>query len=183
MKAEANVHPTQAVFFLNQAIREGKIQKGDLNRYTDDLTSEIKTLEERLNVLKGTVTFAGEVASTPLVQPSGEPKKAERKVSKSEKESRRLQGLYMRSLRAVPVRFRSKYKRLAKAEGRQAAIDAISKAYPRIVPRPFDAKPDGASDGSVLLSGVHTSNRAGRCTMQPATDRPRTGRDGTGRHD
>jgi O6-methylguanine-DNA--protein-cysteine methyltransferase len=111
------MNPHQASFILDKALAERKLTHHDVRRYTTQLQHEITELEVKIAALRST-------------QNGNEPsqnRKAAKPVSRQVAASRKLQGRYLALIRQVPASQRGKYQRIAKRDGREAAIAAMKK--------------------------------------------------------
>jgi hypothetical protein len=137
--AKLDLSPSHALFVLEQAYEDRKITRTDIDRYSREIKDEIQSLEERLRTLRDAAVDKSEgwVSSgkqavkraVDAVKPSPRRKRrANMPASAEVQASRQLQGKYIAAIRSVPKTQRAKYAKIAGAEGRQAAIDAIKKA-------------------------------------------------------
>lgn len=118
------VTPHQARYILEKLIDEGTVKAADVRRHIAGMWTEMGVIERRIEELR---SLAGSV------HPIRRVKQAARKVKKSIVSaevlaSRRLQGEYIRAIRSVAENRRGRFAKIAKTEGRQAAIAAIAKA-------------------------------------------------------
>ena len=88
---------------------------------------ELSAIERRIEELR---SLAGSVHPVRRVKQTAR-KVAKRITSAKVLASQRLQGEYIRAIARVPKNQREKFKKIAKADGRQAAIDAMSKLRPK----------------------------------------------------
>jgi hypothetical protein len=111
------MNPHQASFILTKALAERKLTHHDVRRYQTQLQHEITELEVKIAALR----------STQIGNDPSKNRKAAKPVSRQVAASRKLQGRYLALIRQVPARQRGKYQRIAKKEGREAAIAAMEK--------------------------------------------------------
>ncbi len=121
--AAPEITPHQARYILEKLIDEGTVSAADVRRHLAGMWQELSAIERRIEELR---SLAGSV------HPVRSVRQAVRKVKKritSAKvaASQRLQGEYIRAIRGVPKSRRDRFAKIAKTEGRQAAIDAIQK--------------------------------------------------------
>ena len=113
----------QARYILEKLIDEGTVTAADVRRHLGGMWQELGAIERRIEELR---SLAGSV------HPIRRAKQTVRKVQKRIKSakvlaSQRLQGEYIRAIQSVPKSQRARFAKIAKAEGRQAAITAIEK--------------------------------------------------------
>lgn len=118
--------PHQARYILEKLIDEGKVGAADVRRHLAGMWQELSAIERRIEELR---SVAGSV------HPVRRVKQTARKVTKKFKSakvlaSQRLQGEYIRAIARVPKSQREKFKKIAKTDGREAAIAAMKKQHP-----------------------------------------------------
>jgi hypothetical protein len=124
------MNPAQASFIIEKALSERKLTHHDVRRYQTQIQHEITELEVKIAELRGITGDNGKVpipGRTPASTVSTIKTKAAKPVSRQVAASRRLQGRYLALIRQVPARQRGKYQRIAKKDGREAAIAAMEK--------------------------------------------------------
>ena len=122
-----NITPTDARDFLQNLIQEGKVAASDVARFF-----EIRNLERKLAELRGTVTRRrGRPPASQSAAAAGGGKRkrrASRNLTPQQRASRQLQGRYLGLIRQIPASQRSRYARVAKDKGREAAIKVMQSA-------------------------------------------------------
>jgi S1-C subfamily serine protease len=137
-KPSAAFSPNEAKFILEQMVRDGRVSRADLDVYRQRMKEEAHSLLERLRALgwneaasaaASAVVGAAVVAAAPL---------AARGVRKAAKRARRmtaeqaagmkLQGQYLSRVRRFPATRRAEFAKIAKTDGREAAIKAMDAA-------------------------------------------------------
>lgn len=119
--------PHQARYILEKLIDEGTVKAADVRRHMAGMWQELSTIERRIEELR---SLAGSVHPVRRVKQTAR-KVTKRITSAKVLASQRLQGEYIRAIARVPKNQREKFKKIAKADGRQAAIDAMSKLRPK----------------------------------------------------
>lgn len=122
--------PEQAMYVLDHALGEKKLNQNDVTRYLAASRREIAELEARLAQLRrlgGARPQNAPVAVEPekAAKPQGKKQAA---PSAKTLASRKVQGMYLAHIAQIPKKDRPKFKELAKKEGRDAAIAAMRKA-------------------------------------------------------
>jgi hypothetical protein len=128
-KQHASVTANQALYIVERALADRKLSSADIARYVDAMRREIASLEERVAYLTSALV---EPIKHVITEVKAAVKKRKRKgprkaVTAERQASMKLQGEYLRSLRSIPERQRGRFKRLAKAEGREKAIAEMKK--------------------------------------------------------
>jgi|GEM_PF-2804089 len=140
-KKTVSVSPSQAKYIVERAVADGKLSAADINSYMSSLSEEISTLEARLMTLRTTIvepvktyvrehfTHAkdkpAEGGDGPFPKTDKKRKKKAKAVTPERKASMQLQGQYLGLLAKLPANQKEKIKKLAKDEGREAAIKAM----------------------------------------------------------
>jgi hypothetical protein len=117
---------SQTKYVLEKLIDEGKVTAADVRRHVAGMWSEMTSLEKRLAELRAMV----EPVKHPVRAMKGIAKKltrAKRKISAKGRASYRLQGQYVAHIRQIPERERSRFKRMAKEDGREKAVAEMKK--------------------------------------------------------
>jgi hypothetical protein len=132
MKAEdLKINPAHAAFIVHRAVEEGVLKVRDINRYTQDMTREIESLEARLNLLRDATSMATKMPAkrsratngTRTPAPAQKASKAPSNEPSDEiKASRKLQGQLLGYMRQLPASKRPFYSKMAKRDGREAAV-------------------------------------------------------------
>ena len=137
-KPSAAFTPNEARFILEQMVRDGRVSRADLDVYRGRMRDEAHTLLERLRALGwnetasavgSAVVGAAVVAAAPVAARGV--KKAVRRARKMTAEQAagmKLQGQYLSRVRRFPQARRAEYAKIAKTEGREAAIKAMDAA-------------------------------------------------------
>ena len=120
--------PGQALFILEKLIDEGKVSASDIRRLLGSMWEEMTTIERRIEELRG--------AAAPMAHPvraarkvTSRIKRAASRFSSSDRAaSMKTQGQYLGYLTQIAKEERPKYKALAQASGREAAIAAMKRA-------------------------------------------------------
>lgn len=116
----------------------------DIRAYIGSMADEIRHLEDRLASLKDAAVASVKRTSKRRGRKHSEggdgpfpaeakkarrkaPKKARKAVSPEVQVSRKLQGEYIRAIRSIAKGKRPFYQKIAKANGREAAIEAMKK--------------------------------------------------------
>ena len=127
--------PHQAAFVLEKAIADRKLTHADVKHYVASMHEEISSLEAKLARLKAAVMepvkrlinkVEKKVMGGDMPFPLG--KKRKMRVSAKRRASMQLQGQYLGLLTGMTKSARAKFKKVAKTEGRDAAIAAMKKA-------------------------------------------------------
>lgn len=115
----------QAKYILEKLIDEGKVTAADIRRHFASMWEEMSFLEKRISELSG---VAGAVRH-PVREAKDAVKRlrARRKVSAERAASQKVQGQYLGYLRQFPKKARKPFQDMARADGREAAIDAMRK--------------------------------------------------------
>ncbi len=109
---------TNAQEVLQELIREGRISAADLKRYR-----EILDLERRLEALRG-----GGARRRAFAPQRGRVTRRASGITAQQRASRQLQGRYLGLIRQIPATQRSRYAKIAKDRGREAAIKEMQSA-------------------------------------------------------
>ena len=119
------VTPHQARYILEKLIDERAVSAADIRRHLTGMWQELSAIERRIEELR---SVAGSIH--PVRRAKQVVRTVKKKIVSSEvAASRRLQGQYIRAIRNVPKNQRDRFAKLAKAEGREAAIAAIEKKF------------------------------------------------------
>jgi hypothetical protein len=138
------ISPGQASFIIRRLIAERRLSAADVRGYLDGLREEIATVERELAGLRSAAGLT--VAPSPPPAPtrahapkkrrgrqpgsSAKPRKNRRRKSPDEiAASRKLQGRYLGLLRRMPEGKREIYRRIARSESREAAIQRLEADY------------------------------------------------------
>ncbi|HEY2092706.1 MAG TPA: hypothetical protein VGJ81_12510 [Thermoanaerobaculia bacterium] len=146
--ATASLTGAQALYVLDQALRDRKLTPQDLDRYRKSMDEEIRDLETRLQLLRdasgahlpirqpaprrGRPVGAQNASTRTIPRAAARPRPA--RPTRSEAEitaSQKLQGQYLACISKIALKDRPKYQRIAKKEGREKAIEAMKKALGR----------------------------------------------------
>ena len=153
----ADFSPAQAQFILKEMIRDGKVTADDLATYRTRLKEEAQHLLDRLRQLgwsdvaagaAGAVLGAAFVSTAPTI--ARDVRKAAKKVKKITAEqvaNRQLQGRYIATVRRFPKAHRAKFSKVAKQQGREAAIKAMTEELAAGDSQPRRASARGKSRG------------------------------------
>jgi hypothetical protein len=117
----------QAAYVLDYLVRTGQVSQREIRQI---VAEEIRQLEERLNALRDGLASRAAANSQKARRASRDdrPVRRKRRASPEVAASRQLQGRYIALLRQLPQRKRARFSRIAKNEGREAAIRAMQKA-------------------------------------------------------
>jgi hypothetical protein len=119
----------EARYVLERLIDEGKVTARDVREHVGAMWEEMNFIEKRLSELRGSAI--GQTVAHPVRTMRRAAKKIAkktRKLSAKTRASYQLQGQYLGYMRQIPERQRAKYKKMAKAESREAAVAAMKKA-------------------------------------------------------
>lgn len=126
------ITPSQARYILEKLIDDGKVSAADVRGKLAGMWGEMSFLEKRIAELRG---FASDLHPVRAVRKAAKQvkkavEKARRKmtVSPERAASMKLQGRYLGLIAKVAKKDRAKYRRMAKAQGRDKAIAAMEKA-------------------------------------------------------
>ena len=136
----------QAKYILGELVADKRITAKDIQRYVDEMEVLAEELEQRIAELRGDrITFEYTGTTRPVSESgtfpmgkrtikSGADGKglsiAGRMAQKAKAEptpSQKLQGQYLAHIRRIPKSKRGKYQKIAKTEGREAAIIEMRK--------------------------------------------------------
>jgi hypothetical protein len=122
--AGVNMTAGQAQYLVRRLIADRKVTEAQVNRYLSELTTEIASLEQRLEMLReaSTERRAGGASS------GAAGGRRRRNLSPERRESLRLQGHYLALIRQVPARKRAHFKAIVDKRGKEAAIAALRRA-------------------------------------------------------
>jgi len=133
--------PNQALFVLESALAEKKLTLSDVKRYLTGLGEEIARLEARIAQLSGAERSGGSAAAprsearlevkAPKKRGGDPPfprKKRPMKITAERAASMKLQGRYLALIRKASKKDQARFKKMAKEEGREKAIQAMEKA-------------------------------------------------------
>jgi hypothetical protein len=130
----------QAQYVLNRLLADRKIGARDISACLSAMQADIEELEQRLNSLRGSATTG---AATPKRAATAAPKavagdsaaprtrRRQTNISPETQASRILQGRYLGLIRQIPATRRSKFQKIAKDNGREAAVKALRVALGR----------------------------------------------------
>jgi hypothetical protein len=131
--AATDLTPAEAKYVLDRLIADRRISGADVRAAVSGMQSEIAELERRLSALRGMVGTS-QRASAPAPRRTtsqSAPTRRRRKSAPASPEtiaSRKLQGLYIGTIRKFAKGKRAAYKKMASEKGREAAIAAMQKA-------------------------------------------------------
>lgn len=110
---------------LQSMMRDGRISSADIGRYR-----EIRQLEQRLQSLRGGGGARRGRPPAGGVQRAAGGRKRRRtaNITAQQLASRKLQGRYLGLIRQIPASQRSRYAKIAKDRGREAAIKEMQSA-------------------------------------------------------
>lgn len=122
-----DITPTQAKYVLDSLVRQRRVSPGEVARILDDMQTEIAEVTARLQLLRSGLeadASRGRRGSTrsALVHRTV---RRQKPVSAETLASRQLQGRYLGLIRQVPERGRARIKKVARQQGREAAIKAM----------------------------------------------------------
>lgn len=123
--------PAQANYVLNTLVKERRISPKVVDRVLADMQREIDEVTKRLAILRGSLQPTNRIGrQARAVNSTSNGRSSVRRrprkpVSPETLASRQLQGRYLGLIRQVPERGRGKIKRMAKEQGREAAIQAM----------------------------------------------------------
>lgn len=135
--------PGQAKYVLERLIKDRRISSADVRRYVADIRQEIGDLEQKLASLReatGEAIRGALQAITPgrrgrrrgrppgsgsKQAGTGAPKRRRTRITAQQLASRQLQGRYLGLIRQIPATRRGQYQKIAKDNGREAAIKAM----------------------------------------------------------
>jgi hypothetical protein len=115
-----DISPRQAVYIVDRLIRDGAVSSKHVAQLVGAMEQEIAELEARLARLRHDQPGAASKSARGA-------KRSQRPVRPEVAASRRLQGQYMGLMRHLGARDRARIKRLAAAEGREAAVRQMKK--------------------------------------------------------
>lgn len=116
---------SQAAYVLERLLADRRISPNDVTRYVAAMRDEIAELEARIAALRGRDDGHGQSRS----RGTGREVQGKRPApSPARKASQQLQGKYISLVRQVPKAQRGKYQTIAKEQGREAAIRALTAA-------------------------------------------------------
>lgn len=121
----------QALYVLSRLIKERRISEAQVSRMVLEMQTEIRDLEQRLALLRAN---AGGSVGSRAGQPRGKHagvRRVSKNVSPETVASRKVQGEYMGLIRHLRPTERARYKKVARAQGREAAIKAMRLAIGR----------------------------------------------------
>lgn len=152
-KKPEGVSGGQALYIVDRLIRDRHVSVAELHRYLGDMHQEIRDLEERIAKMrsiagtpaptavkrrpgrppgsrnKNAVTVTENAAAAkPASGTEGDGKKRRRRrtaVTPAQMAARKIQGSYLGFIRQIPAGKRGRYQKIAKREGREAAIQAL----------------------------------------------------------
>ena len=137
-KPTASFTPNEARFILEQMVRDGRVSRADLEIYRQRMREEAHGLLERLRALgwnetasaaASAVVGAAVVAAAPAVARGAQKAvRRARRMSAEQAAGMKLQGQYLSRVRRFPAAKRVEFAKIAKAEGREAAIKAMDAA-------------------------------------------------------
>lgn len=137
-KPTAAFTPNEARFILEQMVRDGRVSRADLDLYRERMRDEAHTLLERLRALGWNETASAAASAVVGAAVVAAAPAAARGVQKAVRRARRmtaeqaagmkLQGQYLSRVRRFPATRRAEFARIAKTEGREAAIRAMDTA-------------------------------------------------------
>lgn len=118
----------EARYVLEKLIDEGKVSARDVREHVASMWEEMNFIERRLSELRGTTV--GRTVAHPVRSVKRAAKKIAKKtrnLSAKTRASYQLQGQYLGYMRQIPERQRAKFKKMAKADGRENAVAAMKK--------------------------------------------------------
>jgi hypothetical protein len=137
-KPTAAFTPNEARFILEQMVRDGRVSRADLDVYRQRMREEAHGLLERLRALgwnetasaaASAVVGAAVVAAAPVAARGVQKAvKRARKMTAEQAAGMKLQGQYLSRVRRFPATRRAEFAKIAKTEGREAAIKAMDAA-------------------------------------------------------
>lgn len=125
-----NLNPAKAAIMFDMAVKMGKLTRNDVDEIDGQITNEITTLEQRLTALRGpsngSDTEAPQRLTVRQATPAAKPgRKA--KTTPEQLANRQLQGKYLALVRQIPASRRARFSKIAKKDGREAAIKEMQK--------------------------------------------------------
>jgi hypothetical protein len=123
-----HISPAAAHYVIERMLRERRISERDVEQCLAGMRSEIAAIEERLAKLRALAGTPKASTKTKATQKHPAAAPVARKRRKIVSPLRRLHGSYIGYLRQFSERERSKYKKLAAEQGKQAAIDSMKAA-------------------------------------------------------
>lgn len=124
--ASLNLSAGQAQYVVRRLIADRKTTLSQVQRYLAELSTEIATLEQQLDMLREASGGAARRASGGSSAATGG--RRHRNLSPERRESLRLQGHYLALIRQIPARKRGQYKAMVEKRGKEAAIAALRRA-------------------------------------------------------
>lgn len=122
------ITPGQSRYVLEKLLEEKRVSARDIQRYLDAMKGELQSLEERLELLRGTrAAGAGGGNGVGPVSQSGRDRRGHRLTPKR-RAALRKQGLYLALMRQVPKSKRASFKALFREKGMDAALGAMKQA-------------------------------------------------------
>jgi hypothetical protein len=124
-----NLSGTQANYVLERLVADRQINASQVRGALAAMQRDIQDLEARLNNLRGAAGRSTTPRPTAAAAAAPTPKAGRRRrkavFSPETIASRQLQGRYLGLIRQIPETRRAKFKKIAKADGREAAIKAL----------------------------------------------------------
>lgn len=134
-KPSADFTPNEAKYILEQIVRDGRVSRADLGTYRERMKEEAEGLLARLRALGWNETAsaaaaaavgAAVVAAAPAVARGAvTAAKRVRKLTAEQRATMQIQGQYLGRIRRFPASRRTEFQRIAKEQGREAAIKAM----------------------------------------------------------
>jgi hypothetical protein len=128
--ATADLTPAQAKYVLDRLVADRRISGSDVRLAVAGMRSEIAELEGRLSALRGMAGGQRPARATATQNDDAPAARRPRRKSSSPASpetlaSRKLQGLYIGTIRKFAKNKRAAFKKIASEKGREAAIKAM----------------------------------------------------------
>lgn len=105
--------PAQALYLIDRLVRERRITQSTVRAMAAEMDGEVRELEQRLAALRGL---------SPEPRSQSRRRRSSKPMSPETMASRRIQGQYLGLIRQVPATKRGQFKKIAREQGREAAI-------------------------------------------------------------
>lgn len=123
-----NITEPQSHAALDRLMRSGRVTEEDVSFALAEARTDIEMRLAHLRRFDGVATVAASITSAPVAKNAAPAKRGKSPVSAEQAQSRKTQGIYLGLIRHTPKTKRAKYQAIAKASGREAAIEAMRAA-------------------------------------------------------
>lgn len=117
--------PPQVEYVLDSLLRQRRLSQRDIDRALADMQREIDEVTSRLAILRASQQAPNGRGRARSTAPMSASRRQRKPVSAETHASRELQGRYLGLIRQLPARRRGSIKKVAKTQGREAAIQAM----------------------------------------------------------